>query len=128
MIKYFIEYPKQEIYTCFDGCDGYINLLFDHNDREYLLVEYVHENRGLVNAFKKLLKLKDRKNSLNLIICINLDQFDKYPNKNKKGEFEYAILPERERHLKFDKKRILVFIYLLMIDTIIIHMQVNDNK
>ena len=31
-----------------------------------------------------------------------LDQFDKNFNKNKKGEFEYARLPERDRHLKFD--------------------------
>ena len=31
-----------------------------------------------------------------------LDQFDKNFNKNKKGEFEYARLPERGRHLKFD--------------------------
>ena len=86
----------------------------------------MHKNRELVNAFKKLLKLKDKNTSLNLIICMILDQFDKNFNKNKIGEFEYAILPERDRHLKFDlKKSILVFIYLLMIDAIIIHMQVK---
>ena len=86
----------------------------------------MHKNRELVNAFKKLLKLKDRNTSLNLILSMILDQFDKDFNKNKKGEFEYAILPERDRHLKVDKKSILIFIYLLMIDTIIIiHMQVK---
>ena len=100
--KYFIENSKKEIYTCFDGCDGYVNLLFKYNNWEYLLVEYVHKNRELVNAFKKLLKLKDKNTSLNLIICMILDQFDKNFNKNKKGEFEYARLPERDRHLKFD--------------------------
>ena len=122
----FIEYPKKEIYTCFDGCDGNVILLFKDNDQEYFLVEYLHKNRELVNAFKKLLKLKDKNTSLNLIICMILDQFDKNFNKNKIGEFEYAILPERDRHLKFDlKKSILVFIYLLMIDAIIIHMQVK---
>ena len=41
MNKYFIEYPKKKIYTCFDGEDGFVNLKFKHNDKEYLFVEFV---------------------------------------------------------------------------------------
>ena len=99
----------------------YLNI----NDQEYFFVEYVHKNRQLVKFFKKILKLKDKNNSLNLMLCMILDQFDKDPNKNKKGEFQHAILPQRDRHFKFDKKSILASIYLPMIDTIIIHIQVK---
>ena len=102
---YFIEYPKHKLFVCYDGCDSDVNLLFKYNDGEYLLVEYVYENRGLVSAFKKLFELKDKNNSLNLVLCIILDQFDKDSNKNKKREFGFVILPERDRHLKFDKKK-----------------------
>ena len=35
MNKYFIEYPKNQFYTCFDGRDKFINLKFDYNDYEY---------------------------------------------------------------------------------------------
>ena len=32
MNKYFIEYPKNQFYTSFDGRDMFINLKFDYND------------------------------------------------------------------------------------------------
>ena len=112
MNMYFIEYPKHKLFVCYDGCDSDVNLLFKYNDGEYLLVEYVYENRGLVSAFKKLFELKDKNNSLNLVLCIILDQFDKDSNKNKKREFGFVILPERDRHLKFDKKKVSLYSYI----------------
>ena len=47
MNRYFVEYTKKEIYTCFDGKDGFVNLKFEHNDTEYLLVEFVFKNYNL---------------------------------------------------------------------------------
>ena len=47
MNRYFDEYTKKEIYTCFDGKDGFVNLKFEHNDTEYLLVEFVFKNYNL---------------------------------------------------------------------------------
>ena len=44
MNKYFIEYPKNHIYVCFDGLDGFVNFKFKHNDNEYLFVEFVPRN------------------------------------------------------------------------------------
>ena len=31
MNKYFTEYPKHQLYTCFDGRDMFINLKFNRN-------------------------------------------------------------------------------------------------
>ena len=36
MNKYFIEYLKNQIYVCFDGKNGYVNLKFEHNNNIYL--------------------------------------------------------------------------------------------
>ena len=36
MNKYFIEYLKNQIYVCFDGKNGYVNLQFEHNNNIYL--------------------------------------------------------------------------------------------
>ena len=52
MNKYFIEYPKNQMYMCFDGEDGFVNLKFKHNDNEYLFVEFASKNNRLVSAFK----------------------------------------------------------------------------
>ena len=41
MNEYFIEYPKNQMYLCFDGRDGYANFKFEHNHDEYLFVEFV---------------------------------------------------------------------------------------
>ena len=99
MNKYFIEYPNTQTYVCFDGCDGYVNLLFKHNDKEYLFVEYVHKNEGLVCALKNALKLKDKNNSLNLLLCMILDQFNSEPKKDYTGEFKFTILPEKNKNV-----------------------------
>ena len=54
-----------------------------------------------------------------------IDQFNMDPKKDKEGEFEYTILPEKDKDLNFEKKSIQVFIYFLMINTMIIHIQVK---
>ena len=59
MNKYFIEYPKNHIYVCFDGLDSFVNFKFKHNGNEYLFVEFVPNNFRLFNAFKRVRKLKD---------------------------------------------------------------------
>ena len=54
-----------------------------------------------------------------------IDQFNMDPKKDKEGEFKYTILPEKDKDLNFEKKSIQVFIYFLMINTMIIHIQVK---
>ena len=54
-----------------------------------------------------------------------IDQFNMDPKKDKEGEFKYTILPEKDKDLKFEKKSIQVFIYLLMKNTMIIYLQVK---
>ena len=44
MNKYFIEYPKYQLCTCFVGRDMFINLKLDYNDNEYLFVHLVRKN------------------------------------------------------------------------------------
>ena len=41
MNKYFIEYPKYQMYVCFDGVDGFVNLKFRYNDNESLFTEFI---------------------------------------------------------------------------------------
>ena len=41
MKKYFMEYPKNQMFVCFDGRDSY----------EYLFVEFVPINIRIVSAF-----------------------------------------------------------------------------
>ena len=49
------------IYICFDGEDSFVNLRFNYNGDEYLFVEFVPKNNRLVDAFKRVLKLKEKK-------------------------------------------------------------------
>ena len=99
------EYPKKQLYTCFDGEDGCVNLRFDYDGKEYLFVEYVHKNNKMNNAIKKILKLKYKSNDLYLVLSMIIDQFNSDSKKDKKGEFEYTILPERDKYLKFEKEK-----------------------
>ena len=91
MNKYFIEYPEKKIYTCFDGEDGFINLKFKHNDKEYLFVEFVFKNHDLVGSVKRVFKLYDKSNDLYLALSMIGDQFNENSEKYKKGEFKYCI-------------------------------------
>ena len=47
------------IYICFDGEDSF-NLRFNYNGDEYLFVEFVPKNNRLADAFKRVLKLKEK--------------------------------------------------------------------
>ena len=89
MNKYFIEYLKNQIYVCSDGKNGYINLKFEHNNNEYLFVEFVPKNKGLVCAFKRVLQLKDKYTAVYSVLCMIIDQFNSEPKKDKQGEFKY---------------------------------------
>ena len=97
MNKFFIEYLKNQIYVCFDGKNGYVNLKFEHNNNEYLFVEFVPKNNGLVCAFKRVLQLKDKYTAVYSVLCMIIDQFNSEPKKDKQGEFKYMILPEKDK-------------------------------
>ena len=84
MNKYFIEYPKNHIYVCFDGLDGFVSFKFKHNYNEYLFVEFVCRNCRSFSAFKRILKIKDEKRALNTILCIIIDKLNLKPNRDKK--------------------------------------------
>ena len=93
------------IYTCFDGEDGFVNLKFEHNNKEYLFVEFVFKNGNLVSSLKKALKLTDKSNAFYLVLSMIIHQFNADPKKDEKREFVYSILPEKDRHLKFEKEK-----------------------
>ena len=103
MNKYFNEYPKNHIYVCFDGLDGFVNFTFKHNDNEYLFAGFVPRNNGLFNAFKRVLKLKDENSALKTVLCLIADKFNSESRKDEKGEFKCTILPEKDRNLNFEK-------------------------
>ena len=103
MDKYFIEYLKKQIYVCFVGEDGFVNLKFDYNGNEYLFVEIVPKNNRLLSTFKRVLKLKDKNNALYSLLCMIINQFNIDPKKNEKGEFKYTLLPEYDKNLKFER-------------------------
>ena len=51
MKKYFMEYPKNQMFVCFDGRDSYVIFKIEHNHDEYLFVEFVPRNIRIVSAF-----------------------------------------------------------------------------
>ena len=60
MNNYFIEYPKNQLYICFDFRDMFLNFRFNHNDNEFLFIHIIHENNENYDGVKKLIKLKDK--------------------------------------------------------------------
>ena len=52
-----------------------------------------------------MLKLKNNYNSLHLLLCMIIDQFKMGPEKDKKGECKYTILPQKDKDLKFEKEK-----------------------
>ena len=57
---------------------------FEHDDKEYLFVEYVFKNYNLVGAIKTVFKLKNKNNDLYLVLSMIIDQFNTDPKKDKK--------------------------------------------
>ena len=102
MNKYFIEYHKNHMYVCFDGLDGFVNFKFKHSDNEYLLVEFLCRNCRLFSAFKRVLKIKDENSALNTMLCMIIDKLNLEPNRDKKGEFKFTILPEKDKDLELE--------------------------
>ena len=92
------------MYLCFDGRDGYVNFKFKHNHDEYLFVEFVPRNERLLNAFKRVLKLKVKDSGLNTVFCVIIDQFQTEPKRNEHGEFKYVIMPDKSKVLINDKE------------------------
>ena len=84
MRRYFIEYHKKKIYTCFDGRDGFVNLKFKHKDKENLFVEFVFKNGNLIGSIKIALKLQDKSNDLYLVLSMIIVQFNADTKKDKK--------------------------------------------
>ena len=62
------------------------------------------ETVDFFNAFKRLLKLKDEKSTLNSILCMVIGKLNSEPKKDSKGEFKFIILPEKDWDLKFEKE------------------------
>ena len=87
MNKQFIEYPEKNVYACFDGEDGFVNLRFKHNDKEYLFVEFVFNHHDLIDSFKKFRKLTDKINGLLLLLSMTIDQFNEDFKKDNHREF-----------------------------------------
>ena len=50
MNKYFIEYPKNQLYTCFDGRNMINNLRFNHTDNEYLFIDIIRKNNEIYDG------------------------------------------------------------------------------
>ena len=58
----------------------------------------------MLNAFKRVLKLKDKNSGLNTVICVIIDQFETEPKRNGHGEFKYVIMPDKSKVLIDDKE------------------------
>ena len=99
MNKYFIEYPKNQLYTCFDGRDKFLNLKFDYNDYEYLFIHLIRKNSEIFDGIKKLLKLKDKNSVLYLIFCMVIDNLNLHSKKYDRGEFKYSLLHDKDLNL-----------------------------
>ena len=97
MNKYFIEYPKQRLFVCYDGKHSYLNLLINHCDNKYVFVQFVYRNIKICDAVRKVLKLRTKGDAWYLVTCMILDQFMKRLDEEEKGEFRYSILSEKDR-------------------------------
>ena len=95
MNKYFIEYPKKQIYICFDGKDSFISLKLEHKSIECLFVQLVVGNNKIDNALKIIFKLKDENSDLYSRACMIIDQFNLDPKKNIKGNLSILYYPNK---------------------------------
>ena len=70
-----------------------------------MFVEFVCRNCRLFSAFKRVLKIKDEKRALNTTLCMIIDKLNLKPNRDKKGEFKFTILLEKDKDLKLEIKK-----------------------
>ena len=87
MKKYFIKYPKNQIYTCFDGEDKRLNFRFEHNGNEYLFTHLLHGDNKIDIALKRIFKLKDKSSDLYLLLSKIIEQINIDPKRSIKDEF-----------------------------------------
>ena len=87
MKKYFIKYPKNQIYTCFDGEDKRVNFRFEHKDNEYLSTYLVYGYNKIDIALKRIFKLKDKSSDLYLLLSKIIEQINIDPKRSIKDEF-----------------------------------------
>ena len=104
--KYFIEYPKHQLYICFDGRDMFINLRFDHNDNEYLFIHIIRKNNEIYDGVKKLIKLKDKNSALYLTFSMVIHNYILHSRERDYGKFRYTFSLDKDINLK---KRILKY-------------------
>ena len=100
MNKYFIEYPKHQLYTCFDGRDVFINLMFNHNDNEYLFIHIILKNNEIYEGVKKLIKLRDKNSVLYLTFSMVIDTYISHSRKRDYGEFRYTLSLDKDLNFK----------------------------
>ena len=103
MNRYFIEYPNKNIYVYFDGKYALVNLKFKYMSVEYLFAQLVVGRNKICDALKRIFKLKDKSSDLYLLLCMVINKFNIDPKKHNKREFEFTILPERDKDLIFRK-------------------------
>ena len=51
MNKYFIVYPKNQLYICFDGRDSFLNFKFNYGN-EYLFIYLIYKNSEIGKGIK----------------------------------------------------------------------------
>ena len=95
MNKYFIEYPKHKLFVCYDGKNSYLNMIINHCDNEYVFMQFVYRNIKIVESVKKMIKLREKNDALYSLICMIIDRFVVDSRICEKGEFRYAVLPEK---------------------------------
>ena len=98
--KYFIEYPKHQLFVCYNGEDSYLNLIINHCDNEYVFVKCIYGSSKICEAVKKELKLREKDDALYSVICMIVNQFVMEVEKGEKDEFKYTLLPEKDKYRK----------------------------
>ena len=101
MNNYFIEYPKNQLYICFDFRDMFLNFRFNHNDNEFLFIHIIHKNNENYDGVKKLIKLKDKNSALYLTFSMVIDNYILHSREHDYGKCRYTL--SLDRNLKFKK-------------------------
>ena len=91
MNNYFIEYPKNQLYTCFDGRDMFLNFRFNYNDNEFLFIHIIRKNNENYDGVKKLIKLKDKNIALYLTFSMVVDNYILHSREQDYGKCRYTL-------------------------------------
>ena len=100
MNKYFIVYPKTQLYICFDGRGSFLNFKFNYGN-EYLCIYLIYKNSEIGKGIKKLFKFKDKSSALYLTFSTVINNYESYSKKYDRGEFKYTIVPKQDKDLIF---------------------------